>query len=129
MKGQNFPVEMVLTFGFGLMATLGLVQGFDIVAEGVFDSAESAESQYILEDMISTIAVMEGFEGEGRKNKSYSDEIATRGYEISGDSGITVGASENHTKPLPFVTLTGKGSGEIAVVKSGSAYEVSTPAP
>ena len=126
MKGQNFPVELVLTFGLGLTVAIGLITGVEFVTDGAYDSAAEAEAQFVLEEMVSTVSVMEGFNGSGVKNKSFPDELATRGYEISGESGISVTANNNYTKPLTFANLSGRGSGEIRLTKvADGEYEVS----
>ena len=127
MKGQYLAVESVLTFGLGLLLAIGVIGAFETYSSGIYDVSEEVQASMIQNRVLQTFNVLKAVEGSAEVEMNLPDTAGSRDYSIEASDELTVVTdSESYERELPINgAVSGSGSAEIRITKSGNSYELS----
>ena len=127
MKGQYLAVESVLTFGLGLVLAIGVIAAFETYSSGIYDASEDVQASMIQNEVLEAFNVLQAVEGSAEVELDLPESAGSRDYRIEASDELAVVTDSNRSERVLAVDgpVSGTGSGEIRVVKSGDSYEVS----
>lgn len=127
MKGQYLAVESVFTFGLGLLLAIGVIAGFETYSSGIYDASEEVQATMIQNRVLETFNVLQTVEGSAEVEMDLPETAGNRDYRIEASDDIVVitDTAEYERNLAVDGSVSGSGSGEIRIVKSGNNYELS----
>ncbi len=127
MKGQYLAVESVFTFGLGLLLAIGVIAGFETYSSGIYDASEEVQATMIQNRVLETFNVLQTVEGSAEIKMDLPETAGSRDYRIEASDDIVVitDTAEYERNLAVDGSVSGSGSGEIRIVKSGNNYELS----
>lgn len=127
MKGQYLAVESVLTLGLGLVLAIGVISAFETYSSGIYDASEEVQASMIQNRVLETFNVLKAVKGSAEVELDLPESAGSRDYRIeASDNIVVITDSGEYERSLPVDgSVSGSGSGEIRIVKSGNSYELS----
>lgn len=127
MKGQYLAVESVFTFGLGLLLAIGIIGAFETYSSGFYEASEEVQANMIQNKVLESFNKLRLVDGSASINVDLPDSIGNRDYRVeASDTVAVISGSTTYEKELAIDgSVSGSGSGEIRIIKSGNSYEIS----
>ena len=127
MKGQYLAVESVLTFGLGLVLAIGVIAAFETYSSGIYDASEDVQASMIQNEVLEAFNVLQAVEGSAEVELDLPESAGSRDYRIEASDELAVVTDSNMYERVLAMdgSVSGTGSGEIRITKSGDSYEIS----
>ncbi|MFO7794387.1 MAG: hypothetical protein R6V35_05445 [Candidatus Nanohaloarchaea archaeon] len=120
-------MESVLTFGLGLVLAIGVISAFETYSSGIYDASEEVQASIIQNRVLETFNVLQALEGSAEVELDLPESAGNRDYRVEASDNVAVITDSNEYERELSIdgSVTGSGSGEIRIVKSGNSYEIS----